>query len=60
MANFVGETVMRQLNVTITTLLALVTLDDTTKNRNDPICVAMPKVGKASIINVGDVTCRCQ
>jgi hypothetical protein len=30
------------------TVLALATLVDATKNRNDPICVALPKVAKAS------------
>jgi hypothetical protein len=29
------------------TLLALATLGDATKNRNDPLCVALPKVAKA-------------
>ncbi len=31
-----------------TLVLALATLDSKTKNRNDPICVALPKVAKAS------------
>jgi hypothetical protein len=55
LAKFVGETVsdsnMRQSHdsyVTGTTELALATLGDATKNRNDPIFVAPPKVAKAS------------
>jgi hypothetical protein len=30
------------------TVLTLATLSDVTKNRNDPICIAPPKVAKAS------------
>jgi hypothetical protein len=36
------------------TVLALATLGDATKNRNDPICVAPPKVDKAK--KEGDVS----
>ncbi len=35
-------------------VLTLATLGGTTKNRNDPISAALPKVAKAST-----VTCRC-
>ncbi len=38
-----------QSHVTVTTVLALVTLGGTTTNRNDPISVALPKVAKASM-----------
>jgi hypothetical protein len=40
-----------------TLVLALATLCGKTLNRNDPICVAPPKVAKASTI--ATVTCRC-
>jgi hypothetical protein len=40
-------------HVTITTVLALATLGGVTKNRNDPICVTLPKVAKAK--KQGDV-----
>ncbi len=36
------------------TVLALATLGDATKNRNDPISVVLPKMAKASTI-----MCRC-
>jgi hypothetical protein len=36
-------------------VLALVTLDDATRNRNNPICVAQPKVAKAR--TMVSVTC---
>ncbi len=40
----------QESHVTVTTVLALVTFGDTTKNRNDPICVVRPKVAKANSI----------
>jgi hypothetical protein len=36
-------------------LLGLVTLDDVTRNRNNPICVVQPKVAKAR--TMVSVTC---
>jgi hypothetical protein len=55
LAKFVNETVndsdMLQLcksHLIVTTVLALATLCGTTKNRNDPISVMLPRVAKAS------------
>ncbi len=38
-------------------VLALATLGDATRNRNNPICVTQPKVAKASAMAC--VTCHC-
>jgi hypothetical protein len=50
-----SATARRDRHVTVTTVLALATLDGATKNRNDPICVVPPKVAK--VRKEGDVAC---
>ncbi len=48
-ANVHWQHFMAKMSVTVTDyLLALATLGDATKNRNDPISVTLPKVAKAS------------
>ncbi len=39
-------------------VLALATLGDVTRKRNNPICVAQPKVAKSS--TMVSVACRCR
>jgi len=48
LAKFAKKNCWRQRHVTVITVLALATLGDVTRNRNNPICVASPKVAKAS------------
>ncbi len=56
-----SATVTHNSHSTVTTALALATMGSTTNNRNDPICVSMPKVAKASmtvIVTQGDQKIR--
>ncbi len=42
-------TATRDSHIVTVTVLALATLGGVTRNRSNPICVAVPKVAKASI-----------
>jgi len=55
LAKFVGKNIGNSARQQTDYVLALATLGDVTKNRNDPISVVHPKVAKA-----GTVTCRCR
>jgi hypothetical protein len=48
LAKFAKRNCRQQRHVTVITVLALDTLGDATRNRNNPICVALLKVTKAS------------
>jgi hypothetical protein len=50
------QSLLAKLSATVTgaTVLALATLFDMVQNRNDPICIVLPKVAKVSTIK-----CHC-
>ncbi len=55
---YIGDVILVKTSATVTEyVLALATLGDAPRNRNNPICVALPKVAKAR--TTASVACRC-